>query len=160
MKTCIKKPFALLVMVAVLGWVLVGQASAQTLRTVHDVTAVEGRNTNSDGAFSACFLWFLAIATLIISIPNAFGSKETLARNSKLIGTRNLVVARTVCVIGVLVGWMMVLVAVLFTYHYANAIFSAGGLLAALVVAFSAYRHARAVAAKSAKANKDGPPKS
>ena len=109
------------------------------------------------GAFSA---WGLAIATLVISIPGVFGSKETLARNSKLIGTQNLVVARIVCVIGVVAGCMMVLVAVGLTYQYANGIFSAAGLLIALVIAFLAYRNARADAAKSAKANRDGSLKS
>jgi hypothetical protein len=113
--------------------------------------------THLTGASSA---WFLAIVTLLFSIPNAFGSKETLARNSKLIGTQNLVVARIVCVIGVLVGCMMVLVAVGLTYYYANARFSAGGLLTSLVIAIFAYRIARTDAAKSAKANEDGSPKS
>lgn len=100
--------------------------------------------------------WFLAIIILLISIPYAFGSKETLARNSKLIGTQNLVAARIVSVIGVLVGCVMVLVAVGFTYYYTNAIFSAGGLLTTLVIAFLAYGHARADVAKIAKANEDG----
>jgi hypothetical protein len=118
-------------------------------------------------AFSA---WLLVIVTLLISIPNAFGSKETLARNSKLIGTQNLIVARIVSVIGVLVGCMMVLVAVFFTYHYANAIFTTEGLrtaailgawgLPALVIAFFVYQNARADSAKSAKANEDGSPRS
>ena len=64
---------------------------------------------------SASSAWFLAISILLISIPYAFGSKETLARNSKLIGTQNLVAARVVCAIGVLFGGMLVLVAVFFT---------------------------------------------
>ncbi len=105
---------------------------------------------------AAISAWCLAIVTLVISIPNVFGSKETLARNSKLIGTQNLVVARIVCVIGVLAGCMMLFVAAGLTYHEANAIFSAGGLVTALVIAFFAYRNARADAAKNAKANEDG----
>jgi len=55
---------------------------------------------------------------------------------------------------------MMVLVAAFIMYDYANGIFSAVGLLAALVITFFAYRFARADAAKSAKANEDGSPKS
>jgi len=101
------------------------------------------------GAFSA---WGLGIATLVISIPNAFCSKKTLARNSKLIGTQNLVVARILCVTGIFAGWFMVLVGVWLMYDYANGIFSAGGLLIALVIAFLAYRTARADTAKSGKA--------
>jgi len=112
-----------------------------------------------DSMMAASSAWFLGIVTLLLSIPNAFGSKETLARNSKLIGTQNLVVARIVCVIGVLVGCMMVLVAVFFTYH-SNALFSAGGLLAALVIAFFAYSKARADVGKIAKSNEDRSPKS
>jgi hypothetical protein len=111
-----------------------------------------------DSMMAASSAWFLGILTLLISIPNVFGSKETLARNSKLIGTQNLVVARAVCVIGLLAGCMLVLVAVFFTYH-SNAIFSAGGLLATLVIAFFAYCKARADVAKIAKANEDGSPK-
>jgi hypothetical protein len=110
------------------------------------------RVPGDDGtAFSA---WFLAIFTLLMSIPNAFGSKETLARNSKLIGTENLVVARILSVIGVLAGCMLVLVAVYFT-HSAKAVFSAGGLLAALAATFFAYSYARTKAAKSAKENEE-----
>jgi hypothetical protein len=104
--------------------------------------------------------WGLGIATLVISIPGVFCSKKELARDSKLIGTRNPVVARIACVIGVFAGWMMVLVAAFIMYDYANGIFSAVGLLAALVITFFAYRFARADAAKSAKANEDGSPKS
>jgi hypothetical protein len=108
------------------------------------------------GAVSA---WGLGIATLVISIPNAFCSKKTLARNSKLIGTQNLVVARTLCVIGVFAGWFMVLVGVWLVFDYANGIFSALGLLTALVIAFFAYREARADTVKSAKANEHAKPK-
>jgi hypothetical protein len=64
--------------------------------------------------------WFLATVTLVISIPNAFGSRETLARSSKLIGTKNLVVARIVCKIGVLAGFVMLFVAVGFSLLYAD----------------------------------------
>ena len=119
-------------------------------------------------AFNA---WYLAVVTLLLFIPNAFGSKETLARNAKDIGTQNLVAARIVSVIGVLVGCMLVLVAVFVTYQNANEIFSAGGLLHAaifiagglltyLVIAFFSYRIARAYVARIAKANEDGSPKS
>src|SRR5882757_8913070 len=91
-----------------------------------------------DSMMAASSALFLGIVTLLISIPNVFGSKETLARNSKLIGTQNLVAARIVCIIGLLAGCMLVLVAVFFTYH-SNAIFSVGGLLTAFMIAFFAY---------------------
>ena len=112
-----------------------------------------------DSMMAASNAWFLGIVLLRLFIPNAFGSKETLARNSKLIGTQNLVVARTLCVIGVFAGWFMVLVGVWLMYDYANGIFSAGGLLTALVIAFFAYGKARADVAKIAKANEDGSPR-
>ena len=130
-----------------------------------------GHFPHNEAAGTAFSAWYLAVVTLLLFIPNAFGSKETLARNSKLIGTQNLVVARIVCVIGVLVGCMLVLVAVFVTYQNANEIFSAGGLLHAaifiagglltyLVIAFFSYRIARAYVARIAKANEDGSPKS
>ena len=112
-----------------------------------------------DSMKAASNAWFLGIVILRLFIPNAFGSKETLARNSKIIGTQNLVFARIVCVIGVLVGCMLVLGAVFFTYH-SNALFSAGGLLAALVIAFFAYSKARADVGKIAKSDEDRLPKS
>ena len=112
-----------------------------------------------DSMMAASSALFIGIVTLLISIPNVFGSKKTLARNSKLIGTQNLVVARIVCIIGLSAGCMLVLVAVFFTYH-SNAIFSVGGLLTALMIAFFAYSKARADVAKIAKANEDGSPKS
>ena len=111
-----------------------------------------------DSMMAASNAWFLGIVLLRLFIPNAFGSKETLARNSNMIGTQNLVFARIMCVTGVLVGCILVLVAVFFTYH-SNALFSAGGLLTALVIAFFAYGKARADVAKIAKANEDGSPR-
>ena len=93
-----------------------------------------------DSVMTVYGAWFLAISILLISIPYAFGSKETLARNSEQIGTRNLVAARITCVIGVFFGCMMVLVAAVLTYYYANAFF-------------------RADAVKGAKASEDGAPK-
>jgi hypothetical protein len=79
------------------------------------ITRYTGTNESMMTAFYA---WFLVIVILLYSIPYAFGSKETLARNSKEIGTQNLVGARIVSVIGVLAGCMLVLVALFFTYEW------------------------------------------
>jgi hypothetical protein len=112
-----------------------------------------------DSMIAASSSWFLGLVFLRLFIPNAFGSRETLARNSKMIGTQNLVVARIVCVIGLLAGCMLVLLGVFFTFH-SNALFSAGGLLAALVIAFFAYIKARADVGNIAKSNEDRSPNS
>src|SRR5579859_4627519 len=47
MKTCVKNPLLLSVLVAVLGSLLAGQAAAQTFTTLHSFSADNG--TNSDG---------------------------------------------------------------------------------------------------------------
>ena len=131
-------------------------SAANTVDSGRGASRFVAARKSMKGGFSA---WGLGIATLVISIPNVFCSKKTLAQNSKLIGTQNLVVARTLCVIGVFAGWFMVLVGVWLMYDYANGIFSAGGLLTALVIGFFAYREARADTAKSAKANEHVKPK-
>jgi uncharacterized repeat protein (TIGR03803 family) len=49
MKTCIKKSLAVPVVVAVLSSVLAGQVTAQTLTVLHEFTALDTNNVNSDG---------------------------------------------------------------------------------------------------------------
>ena len=63
------------------------------------------------GTAIAMMLFFGAVG--LISTVGLFASKETLESMSGIIGTKNPLVARIACVLGVLVGIIAVLVSVL-----------------------------------------------
>src|SRR4030095_13662172 len=61
----------------------------------------------------------LALGSLILSFSasNAFASREDLARNAKVIGTNNLIVARIVCFIGMVTAILLLIISLMRLFH-------------------------------------------
>jgi hypothetical protein len=70
----------------------------------------------SEAAFSPMLadirLIGLAIAVLVLSVPGLFLSKNKLVGMAPAIGTKNPKVARIVCVIGVVLGVLLLIVGI------------------------------------------------
>jgi hypothetical protein len=86
--------------------------------------------------------WGVTFWLLVFAVPNVFGSKATVARNARIIGTDNVTVARIACIVGTLIGLGLGAISVWLTgrAYKINPIVNIGGLVAALFFFLFTYR--------------------